>query len=302
MRENIHNVVNHGSPSNWLVDEDTPPGHYRTITGEFKPIQPPGVCQQQARGKGGKVSIIKEWKQEAVFPNGLPVEVEYKWLRPDCSRLWFRHEGFTIARVYARNGPKDVTSIARLIEGSMADGFQCAIYNEQKDYLARATPPQGEDRPDKATFTMTAEAARFYAGQYALCEERGGKLIPLGSAYQDIQACSGIWHKLHDQGYSMRHAFVCGCCRWKRQWVRLRFDPLVGTPGYDLTPEDNGEEGEEPCDTALTTDCEAALSSVEPSSMTTTETPPTSPPSRTPTSALSPASGSRTLKRTAVKV
>lgn len=231
-----------------------PPGHYRTITGNCLPIPPPPPKRGSAfvSGPGStprSSNITKEWSEEVTFPDGQQVHARYTRYGPKACRIEFTDKpyGRRFAKIfYSDRGPGEVWQIQSLLKQALDEGFADAITLEQRDVLKRATPPTEEDKAnlDKSTFTMSLEAAKVYAGQYALCEERRGKLLPESKAYASIQAAVQVWKHLAAQGKDVSHLLLCGCCRWKRQWVRLRFDPLVGNLDYAGNPVPASEVAE----------------------------------------------------------
>lgn len=231
---------------------------YTTIGGVEKTVEilPPG---QKAPKRS---PIVKEHSMEVVFPDGTPMTAQYKRYNPTHSRIEFRIRGERWGRVGMATpsaGPRTVETIEELIKKSVLSGFMDAIYNEKRDYLKRATPPDLRVKPDKSQFTMKADAAKHYAGQYALCQERNGKYVPVSPAFEKIAEAVASWEQLRDEVWGkegVADVFLCGCCRWWRRWIRLQWDPLKGKEGYD------------PCSASTGSDTTATPSSAEPNSGT----------------------------------
>ena len=285
------NVENHGSQTRpetahllRKVEEPLPAGYYKTVTGEIRAL--PTTETKQYGGKREKV--VSKHTKSFTFPNGDTVEASYVRFDPRTAQLTYTVGRDRVARFHERTQQR-VEEIERLLQTRLSDAFTQAVLWEQKGKLKRATPPNHQP-PDKSLYTMSAEAAKFYAGQYAFCIEVKGKWLPIdGRAIKDTGIARYLWEKFPDS-----RVRLCGCCRYERRWVRLQFDPLAGIAGY-------GEEAS--CPTSLTGDSDnvEAVSTGEPLSTPIEARPSSSPPSNATTSRPT-TSGSRRLKRKLVQV
>ena len=181
----------------------------------------------------GRSRLVKSHSCPVSFPDGQEGTCAYTRGGPAWHQFRFTHNGpdgastsLPALHMTERVG-NDRASIEEAAKRLASVAYTAAIGRERTDYFQRASEGGGRKRrPERCQ--MKTERARQLAGKYALCRPlgttAGGKLLPVSTTFESLDAVNEAWREKGD-----RNLVVACCNRLDRCWELPRYNPLYAT-------------------------------------------------------------------------
>jgi len=185
----------------------------------------------------GRSRLVKSHSCPVAFPDGQEGTCAYTRGGPAWHQFRFTHGTGNAATLLpvlhmTERVSNDRASIEEAAKRLASVAYTAAIRRERTDYFQRASEGGGRKRrPERCQ--MKTERARQLAGKYALCRAlgttAGGKLLPVSTTFESLDAVNEAWREKGD-----RNLVVACCNRLDRCWEMPRYNPLYAA--FDPRP------------------------------------------------------------------